>query len=129
FVRGGFSMDNLFAQIDLYLALVGAEDDSGRPIYPALGPANTDGTVRQRYSAIDVNGVVAYPAWALAATGTVAASSYLFDSESVCGWATAPQRLEFQYRVAYVDLAIWGYTATAVIDLAGVRELIFDPAA
>ncbi|HYF73172.1 MAG TPA: phage portal protein, partial [Nocardioides sp.] len=95
FVRGGFSMDNLFAQIDLYLALVGAEDDSGRPIYPALGPANTDGTVRQRYSAIDVNGVVAYPAWALAATGTVAASSYLFDSESVCGWATAPQRLEF----------------------------------
>ena len=127
YARGGFSMDNLFAQIDLYLAMVGAEDDAGRPIYPSLGPANTDGTSRQRWSAVDVNGVTAYPAWALAATGSVAASSYLFDSESVCGWATNPQRLEFQYRVAYVDLAIWGYTATAVLDLNGVRELIYDP--
>ncbi|HYH31087.1 MAG TPA: phage portal protein [Pseudonocardia sp.] len=129
FARGGFSMDNLFAQIDLYLALIGAESDDGRPIFPALGPSNTDGTVRSRYGALDVNGVTANPAWALAATGSVAASSYLFDSESVCGWATNPQRLEFQYRVAYVDLAIWGYTATGIIDINGVRELIFDPVA
>jgi hypothetical protein len=71
--------------------------------------------------------VLFHPSWALAASGAVAASSYIFDSESVHGWASAPQRLEFQYRVAYVDLAIWGYKATAISDITGVREITYDP--
>jgi len=129
FVRGGFSMDHLFAQIDLYRALVGARDTTGRPIYPALGPSNAHGTVASRWGAVDVNGVVALPAWALAATGSVVASSYLFDSNSVHGWATAPQQLKFEYRVAYVDLAIWGYAAAAITDINGVREITYDPVA
>jgi HK97 family phage prohead protease len=129
FIRGGFSMDNMFTQIDLYKDLIAAKDTAGRPIYPALGPQNAYGTVRDRFGAIEVApGVVALPAWALAASGAVPASSYLFDSESVHGWASAPQRLEFNYRVAYVDLAIWGYAATAISDINGVREVIYDPA-
>ena len=128
FIRGGFSMDTMFAQIDLYKDLIAAKDSSARPIYPALGPQNTYGTVRDRFGAIEIApGVTALPAWALAASGSVAASSYLFDSESVHGWASAPQRLEFQYRVAYVDLAIWGYAATAISDINGVREISYDP--
>ncbi|MFD6770878.1 HK97 family phage prohead protease [Micromonospora chalcea] len=129
FIRGGFSMDYMFTQIDLYKALVAAKDTTGRRLYPALGPANASGTARSRFAAIDVNGVTALPAWALAATGSVVASSYLFDSETVHGWATAPQRLEFQYRVAYVDLGIWGYKATAISDINGVREITYDPVA
>ncbi|HYF73913.1 MAG TPA: hypothetical protein VD864_13880, partial [Nocardioides sp.] len=109
---------------------IAAKDDSGRPLFPALGPSNANGTVRDRFGAIEVApGVVAFPAWALAATGTVAASSYLFDSDSVHGWATPPQRLQFEYRVAYVDLAIWGYAAAAISDINGVREISYDPAA
>ncbi|MEU6387669.1 phage portal protein [Streptomyces bauhiniae] len=127
FVRGGFSMDTMFSQIDLYKALVAAKDNDGRRLYPALGPSNASGLAASRYAQIDVNGVVAMPAWALAASGAVAASSYLFDREVVHGWATAPQRLEFQYRVAYIDLAIWGYKATAITDLTGVREITYDP--
>ncbi|MDG4790378.1 phage portal protein [Micromonospora sp. WMMD1102] len=129
FIRGGFSMDTGFAQIDLYKALVAAKDSQNRRLYPAIGPMNASGTTSSRYSAIDVNGVVMLPAWALAATGSVVASSYLFDRESVHGWATTPQQLEFQYRVAYVDLAIWGYKATAITDIAGVREITYDPVA
>ncbi|MGA5306511.1 phage portal protein [Micromonospora taraxaci] len=127
YIRGGFSMDTMFSQIDLYKALVAAKDTAGRRLYPALGPANASGTASARYAAIDVNGVRALPAWALAATGSVVASSYLFDREVVHGWATAPQRLEFEYRVAYVDLAIWGYKATAITDINGVREITYDP--
>lgn len=127
FIRGGFSMDTMFSQIDLYQALVAAKDDAGRRLYPALGPSNASGTASSRYSAIDVNGVVALPAWALAASGSVVASSYLFDREVVHGWATAPQRLEFQYLVDHVDLAIWGYKATAITDITGVREITYDP--
>ncbi len=130
FARGGFSMDNMFAQIDLYKDLIAAKDDNGRPIYPALGPSNANGTAGNRFGSIEVApGVVAYPSWALAASGTVAASSYLFDSDSVHGWATAPQRLQFEYRVAYIDVALFGYAATAITDITGVREISYDPAA
>jgi hypothetical protein len=130
FIRGGFSMNNGFGQIDLYKALVGAKDNDGRPLLPALGPTNTNGTVGQRFGAIEVApGVPLYPAWALAATGSVAASSYLFDSDSVHGWASAPQRLDFNYQVKSVFIGIWGYKATAISDINGVREIIYDPVA
>jgi HK97 family phage prohead protease len=127
FIRGGFSMDSMFTQVDLYKKLIAAKDSDGRRLYPALGATNALGTVSERFGAIDINGVIALPAWALAASGTVAASSYLFDSEVVHGWATAPERLQFEYRVAYVDVAIWGYKATAISDINGVREIIYDP--
>ncbi|MBM0274129.1 phage portal protein [Micromonospora tarensis] len=129
FVRGGFSMDNLFTQVDLYKALAAAEDSTGRKLYPALGPANASGAARARWSALDINGIAALPAWALAASGAVVASSYLFDSESVHGWASAPNRLDFEYQVKSVEIAIWGYGATAISDLAGVREITYDPVA
>jgi HK97 family phage prohead protease len=130
FVRGGFSMDNAFLQVDLYKDLIAAVDTAGRPIYPALGPSNAYGTVGQRFGSIEIApGVTGYPAWALAASGAVAASSYIFDSDSVHGWATAPRRLQFEYRVAYVDVAIWGYGAAGITDINGVREISYDPVA
>lgn len=127
FVRGGFAMDTAFAQIDLYKALVAAKDTDGRPLYPVLGPSNANGQTRSRFGAVDVAGTLFWPAWALAASGSVVASSYLFDRESVHGWATAPNRLQFETRVAYVDVAIWGYKATAITDITGVREITYDP--
>lgn len=129
FVRGGFSMDTAFTQIDLFQALVAATAADGRRLYPALGPANANGTVRGRWSGVDVNGISFLPAWALAATGTVSASSYLFDRDVVWGWASAPQRLTIdQTEVANVYIGIWGYKAAAITDLTGVREIVYDPA-
>jgi HK97 family phage prohead protease len=127
YVRGGFRMRDLFLQIDLYKALVAAQDNDKRRLYPLLNPVNASGQVSDFFADIMVGGLRGRPAWALAATGAVAASSYLFDRTDVHGWATAPQRLEFQYRVSYVDVAIWGYKATANTDITGVRELIYDP--
>jgi HK97 family phage prohead protease len=128
FVRGGFSMDNLFTQIDLYKALIAAVDANGRRLYPAFGPANAIGTVRPRWGALDLNGITALPAWALAATGSVVASSYLFDSDSVHGWASTPQRLTIDMtEVANVYIGIWGYKAAVISDTNGVREILYDP--
>ena len=128
FIRGGFRMRDLFLQIDLYKKLIDATDADGRKLLPRIGPVNANGQVSDFFADLDIGGLRGRPGWALAATGTVAASSYLFDRNDVHGWATAPQRLEFQYRVAYVDVAIWGYKALANTDLTGVREIIYDPA-
>jgi HK97 family phage prohead protease len=129
FVRGGFSMDFMATQVDLYKALVAAVDADGRRLYPALGPTNATGTVRSRFATLDINGVVAIPSWALAATGSVAASSYLFDRDSVHMWASAPQRLTIdRTEVANVYIGLFGYKAGVISDINGVREVIYDPA-
>lgn len=128
FIRGGFRFRDMFLQVDLYKALVDAKDADGRKLLPRIGPVNANGSVSDFFADLDVGGLRGRPAWALAASGTVAASSYLFDRNDVHGWASAPQRLEFQYRVAYVDVGIWGYKALANTDLTGVREIIYDPA-
>lgn len=127
FIRGGFRMRDFFIQIDLYKKLAAAVDADGRKLLPRLGAVNASGTVSDLYADLDVGGLRGRPAWALAASGTVPASSYLFDRADVHGWASAPQRLQFEYRVEYVDVAIWGYKATANTDLTGVREVTYDP--
>lgn len=129
YVRGGFSQGVLFAQVDLYQALIAAADTTGRPIFPAIGPNNADGTTAEKWSGININGVRVLPAWGLAATGSVAASSYLIDTSAVDAWADAPRRLNLaDYEVSNVYLGIWGYAASVINDLAGVREVIYDPA-
>jgi len=127
FIRGGFRMRDFFIQIDLYKRLAAAVDTTGRKLLPLLGAVNASGEVSELFADLNVSGLRGRPSWALAASGAVAASSYLFDRSDVHGWATAPQRLEFQYRVAYVDVAVWGYKALANTDLTGVREVIYDP--
>lgn len=127
FVRGGFRMRDFPIQIDLYSKLVAAVDADGRKLLPILGPVNANGTTESFFGAVLIGGLRGIPAWALAASGSVAASSYLFDRNDVHGWASAPQRLQFEYRVAYVDVAIWGYKALATTDVTGVREVVYDP--
>lgn len=127
FVRGGFTMRDFFGQIDLYKALASATDANGRKLLPRIGPVNAAGQVSDFYADLDVGGLRMRPSWALPASGSVAANSYLFDRGDVSGWATAPQRLQFEYRTEYVDVAIWGYKATACTDLTGVRRFTYDP--
>ena len=130
FVRGGFSQGYLFAQADLFTQLAGALDTTGRPILPAVGATNADGTARNLWGSLDINGVTVLPAWALAAAGqTTAASSYLIDPSAVDGWADAPRKLTFETEVSNIYVGIWGYAATIINDLAGVREVIYDPTA
>jgi hypothetical protein len=129
YIRGGFRMRDFFIQIDLYKALIAAKDGNGRKLFPYLGATNATGSTTDFFAAILVAGLVGKPAWALAATGVVPASSYLFDRADVSGWATPPQRLTFEnIEVDSIHLGIWGYRAIACTDLTGVREVIYDPA-
>lgn len=127
FVRGGNTFNFAGTHVDLYKRLAAAADTTGRKLLPIYGPTNANGQARSKFTSLDVAGVEFAPAWSLGPAGAVAESSYLVDTNDVHVWNTAPQRLEFQYRVAYVDLAIWGYSAAAISDLTGVREVIYDP--
>lgn len=130
FARGGFRFDTAFAEAGLYTELAGALDDAGRPLFPMLGAQNSSGDVSARWSGVNVGGVPFLPAWALGATvGAVADSSYLIDRTAVDCWTTPPMRLTFDMtEVANVYIGVWGYHAEAINDLAGVREISYDPA-
>ena len=116
FVRGGYVFDALALQVDLYKKLARAKDGSGRYLFPVT-------TV----PVLNVHGVDGFPSWALAGTGSVAANSYLFDRAAVAGLASVPERLELEYQVKSVELAIWGYQVVEVLDNAGVRRVVYDP--
>lgn len=129
FVRGGFRMQDAFAQVDFYQALVGATDADGRKLLPVLGPTNAAGQASSLYGSVSTGGLAWQPAWALAASSNNSSNSYLFDRADVSGWATAPQRLTFeQVEIRYIHVGIWGYKALAITDLTGVRRFAYDPA-
>jgi len=127
YIRGGDRFRTVFTQIDLYKAMVKAKDSAGRRLYPSINPQNSVGQAMRGYTALDAHGKMWLPAWALAATGSVVASSYMFDPEKVCAWASAPERIDLQWRVAWVDIGVWGYKAFAITDFAGTREITYDP--
>lgn len=137
YVRGGQRLDTFALEQYLYKAFGKAEDTTGRPLYPMLGPTNTNGTSAKRFRTMDLAGVEGIPAWGLGAgTGGAVNNSWLFDRDTVFGWASAPQRLEFPGTasggtyapVAMVDIAIWGYKAFANSDINGVRQVTYDNA-
>lgn len=128
FIRGGKRFRKVFTQVDLYTKLATAKDSTGRPLYPVLGPTNAAGTQTEDMGIIRARGLDWIPAWALAATSINASSSYMFDPDKVWGWASTPQRIDLQWRVAWVDVGLWGYKAFAISDYAGTREVVYDPA-
>jgi hypothetical protein len=127
YIRGGDRFNTVFTQIDLYKAMAMAKDGNGRPLYPSINPQNASGQASSGYTYLDAHGKRWLPAWALAASGTVAASSWMFDPDAVNAWASAPERIDIQWRVAWVDIGVWGYKAFAITDFARTREIVYDP--
>jgi hypothetical protein len=129
YIRGGNRFRDFFLQVDLHSALIAATDDVGRKLYPVIAPSNANGTVDPFFGAVNIGGLAGRPAWALAATGTTPASSYLFNRADIWGWATPPGRLDFDYQVKSLFVGVWGYKAFKNTRAAGLREVIYDPQA
>jgi hypothetical protein len=127
YIRGGDRFRTVFTQIDLYKVLVKAKDSNGRRLYPSIGAQNAVGQADPRYGWVEAHGKLWVPAWATAATGSVAASSWMFDPDVVCLWASAPHQINLEWRVAWVDLGLFGYKAFGITDFTRTRELVYDP--
>ena len=130
----GYDFSVLVLEQLAYQAFAAARDSSNRPFYPILAPQNANGTSAPRFRTLDLAGVLGIPSWALTSTPGSVNNSWLFDRDTVFGWFTAPQRLEFPGTnaagayapVAMVDLAVWGYKAFANTDIGGVRQVTYD---
>jgi hypothetical protein len=139
FVRGGNRFKAMAAHVDFYKMLARVTDTSGRKLYPMITPTNANGTAETLFRTLDVAGTRVVPAWALGATGTAAANSWLFDPAKVRGWASAPERLDWNFgatvqtanipQLSFVTIGIYGDIALANLDIAGVRQVIYDPVA
>lgn len=141
FVRGGNRFRAFAVHQALYRVLARVEDTSGRPLYPRLGATNANGTAADLFATLNVAGTLAVPAWALGTPGTASTNSWLFDPAKVRGWASAPERLDWNFgatldtsgatgnihQLAHVTIGIYGDVAFANLDINGVRQVTFDP--
>lgn len=127
FVRGGNRFTAFAADDLLFPALVNAKDSSGRKLLPVLGPTNAQGTVDGAFDRVQLGNVAIRAAWALAALGTTR-RSFNFVPSSVYAWASAPKKFTFEYQVKSIDMAIWGYSASAIIRDSDVKPIDYTTA-
>ena len=138
FVRGGNRFRAFAVHQDLYRLLARVKDGNGRPLYPQINPQNANGTAANLFSTLNIAGTVAVPSWALGAGGqTTSTNSWLFDPAKVRGWASAPERLFWDFgatvqtanlpQLSFVTIGIYGDVALANLDINGVRQVTFDP--
>lgn len=121
FVRGGNRFTAFAADGNLFPALTGAKDGDGRPLLPILGPNNAQGTVGGGFDRVALGNQQIRAAWALGSGNDK--KSYNFVPSSVYAWVSAPKRFDFQYQVKSVDMAIWGYAATAITRDSDVKPI------
>src|SRR5690606_42135159 len=71
-----------------------------------LSPQNATGTTAEKFASLNIGGQKLDPAWALGAAAETASKSYLGVAADVHVWASAPQRLQFEYQVKNVSIEI-----------------------
>ncbi|MGL5929946.1 MAG: phage portal protein [Dermatophilaceae bacterium] len=126
FVRGGNRFTATAADAKLYPALVNAKDAQGRKHLPILTPTNAQGQTDPGLQRTAIGSQQIVPAWALSTGANT--RSYNFVPSSVWCWTSTPTRLTFEYQVKSVDLAIWGYSASAILRDSDVKPIDYDTA-
>jgi hypothetical protein len=126
FVRGGNRFTRFVSDGQLFKALVNASDTSGRKLMPVLGAQNAQGTVGGGFDSVQLGTQPIRAAWALGASNS--SKSYSLVPSSVWQWASTPKRFTFEYRVALIDMAIWGYEANAVLRDSDVKPIDYTTA-
>ncbi|MCM4080414.1 hypothetical protein [Paractinoplanes hotanensis] len=137
FARGGNRFTAFAVHQALYRVAARVKDDQGRPLYPMIAPSNANGTTASRYSTINVGGSTWVPAYALGTPASASTNSWLFDPSVVMAWAGAPERLFWDFgatvqtsnipQLSFVTVGLYADYAVANTDIAGVRQVTFDP--
>lgn len=126
--RGGQRFTGFAADGLLFKALVNAQDTGGRKLLPLVNPQNAQGGASASFDTVQIGSLGIRSAWALNTGVPNSWVSFLFVPSSVYAWASAPQRFTFEYRVSAVDIAIWGYSASAILRDSDVQPIDYTTA-
>jgi len=130
FLADGSRFRKAFGHVDLYKALIAAEDTSGRKLYPIINPTNANGQAASLFGHINVGGLNIDPTWSLGPTSANASNSYVADPSAVHVWNSGLTKLEkLNEDVEGYDIGAWAYVATHLYDATGIRKVAYDPTA
>lgn len=120
---GGLIADQLIANADWWAELIGAVDNSDRPVFNAVSPSNASGNVGISAPRGSVFGANLYVDHNIAATGLVDNSAFLVARDAVGVWESAQTQLRTNILSnGSVEVMLYGFMSAKVLKPSGVRK-------
>lgn len=120
---GGLIADQLVASADWWAELIGAVDNSDRPVFNAVSPSNASGNVTPGAPRGTVFGTDFRVDHNIATVGLIDASAFLLARDAVNFWESPTVSLRTNVLSdGSVDIALYGYVAAKVMKAEGVRK-------
>lgn len=120
---GGLIADQLVANSDWWAELIGAVDNSDRPVFNAVSPSNASGNVGVSSPSGSVFGTNFRVDQNIAANGLIDASAFLIARDAV--WYAESPATQLRTNIlsdGSVEVELYGYVAAKVLKADGVRK-------
>ena len=120
---GGLIADRLIASTDWWSELIGAVDNSDRPVFNAIAPSNASGSVGIAAPRGSVFGADLYVDHNIATAGLIDASAFLVARDAVGVWESPSVQLRTNVLTdGSVQVSLYGYMAAKCLKPEGVRK-------
>ena len=114
---------NLVASTDVWAAIMGYADSTGRSLYTAAQPANASGAVAPTALTGSVLGLNLYVDPNIGVSGVIDNSCYIVSPESYTTYESPTTKLQVQVLGSgQVEIAVYGYLAIAVKNPLAIRK-------
>ena len=114
---------NLVASTDVWAAIMGYADSTGRSLYTASQPANASGAAAPTALTGSVLGLNLYVDPNIGVSGVIDNSCYIVSPESYTTYESPTTRLQVQVLGSgQVEIAVYGYLAIAVKNPLAIRK-------
>ena len=114
---------NLVASTDVWAAIMGYADSTGRSLYTAAQPANASGAVTPTALTGSVLGLNLYVDPNIGVSGVIDNSCYIVSPESYTTYESPTTKLQVQVLGSgQVEIAVYGYLAIAVKNPLAIRK-------
>lgn len=120
---GGLIANQLVANADWWAELIGAVDNSDRPVFNAVAPSNASGNVGVSAPSGSVFGTNFRVDQNIAASGLIDASAFLVARDAV--WYAESPQTQLRTNIlsdGSVEVELYGYVAAKVLKANGVRK-------
>lgn len=120
---GGLIANELIANSDWWAELIGAVDNSDRPVFNAVSPSNASGNVGISAPRGSVFGANLYVDHNISATGLVDNSAFLVARDAVGVWESPQTQLRTNILGdGSVEVLLYGFMSAKVLKPSGVRK-------